>query len=166
MIEIIIAFFVSYQYEKEKEVHRDVLSISPILLLTLFLLPMIIISQDLDDYKWKNRLVFIVGDSLDTSAVQEQLKLFQENKEAMADRDLVLFLANSTKVVDLEQNPSSISVAELQEAAHIGSHFEGVILLGKDGGYKLKKKFQVEPKEIFDLIDGMPMRQFEMKSKL
>jgi len=39
------------------------------------------------------------------------------------------------------------------------------ILIGKDGGEKFRRDRNVELKEIFKIIDGMPMRRQEMKKK-
>ena len=121
-------------------------------------------AQSLNDYKWKNRLIFLVGDTIKSQQLQDQLTLFMNEKEEMAERDVLLFMVNDTDVVSDEKAPSAISAAELRKVAHIDSGFEGVLLLGKDGGYKLKKGFLVEPDTIFDLIDSMPMRQFENKN--
>jgi len=40
-----------------------------------------------------------------------------------------------------------------------------VILIGKDGGEKFRQDRNVELKEIFNIIDAMPMRRQEMKKK-
>jgi hypothetical protein len=40
-----------------------------------------------------------------------------------------------------------------------------LILVGKDGGIKLKRSDQVDLREVFELIDSMPMRQNEMRQK-
>ena len=40
-----------------------------------------------------------------------------------------------------------------------------LILVGKDGGIKLKSGDQVDLTEVFELIDSMPMRQGEMQKK-
>jgi hypothetical protein len=40
-----------------------------------------------------------------------------------------------------------------------------VILIGKDGGEKFRQDRKVELKDIFKIIDVMPMRQQEMKKK-
>jgi hypothetical protein len=37
--------------------------------------------------------------------------------------------------------------------------------VGKDGGIKLRRSAQIELKDIFDLIDAMPMRQEEICQK-
>jgi hypothetical protein len=40
-----------------------------------------------------------------------------------------------------------------------------VLLIGKDGGVKLRSSGPVSMKDLFGLIDSMPMRQQEMDSK-
>jgi hypothetical protein len=40
--------------------------------------------------------------------------------------------------------------------------FSGVVLIGKDGGVKLRNDYVVAPQKILDLIDGMPMRRAEI----
>ena len=41
-----------------------------------------------------------------------------------------------------------------------------VILVGKDGGIKLKRQEHTQLNDIFALIDAMPMRQEEMRQKI
>jgi hypothetical protein len=40
-----------------------------------------------------------------------------------------------------------------------------VILMGKDGGIKLRRQSQTKLTDIFALIDAMPMRREEMRQK-
>jgi len=46
----------------------------------------------------------------------------------------------------------------------VGGSFQ-VLLIGKDGGVKLRSSEPVSMKDLFGLIDSMPMRQQEMGSK-
>jgi hypothetical protein len=58
-----------------------------------------------------------------------------------------------------------------QTADAIRDHFSvpsnkfSLILVGKDGGIKLKRHDHVSLEEVFELIDSMPMRQSEMRQK-
>ncbi len=84
----------------------------------------------------------------------------------MADRDLVIFEI-------LESGPSSMNTNYLdpQAANSLRKKFDlargafAVILVGKDGGIKLNRQDQTQLKDIFALIDAMPMRQEEMRQK-
>lgn len=40
-----------------------------------------------------------------------------------------------------------------------------VTLIGKDGGEKLRREVPLVPEELFAVVDAMPMRRAEMKSK-
>ena len=82
------------------------------------------------------------------------------------ERDLVVF-----EILESGTSRMNRSRIEPQKATSIREQFEiapnafTVILVGKDGGIKLKRNDQVRLEEIFQLIDSMPMRQDEMRQK-
>ncbi|WP_210423751.1 DUF4174 domain-containing protein [Croceivirga thetidis] len=106
-------------------------------------------SQSLADYQWKNRILVLVAKT-ENSSLLAQRKSFSTLKKELVERDLVLLELSSDK-------------KELKERFDISERFEGVLLIGKDGGLKLKKQFFVDPKDVFALIDSMPMRRAEMR---
>lgn len=57
------------------------------------------------------------------------------------------------------------AVWQLQEKFEIDPANFVLILVGKDGGVKLRKEEYTLMSDIFDLIDSMPMRKQEMKKK-
>ena len=121
---------------------------------------------DIERFLWKKRLLLIFSperaDPLFNSLVNE----ISSRRGDVEDRDLVIFEI-------LESGASKMNSSELepQKAASFRERFEipettfTVILLGKDGGIKLKRKVHVRLEEIFRLIDAMPMRQDEMRQK-
>ena len=119
---------------------------------------------DLDDFKWKNRLIVISAPSHDDRWLQEQEGLLSGQDEGIADRDLRL-------VVLLEQGPSRIdgstlsdkSVKEFKTRLEISMETFHVLLIGKDGGVKLRSSEPLPAERFFSLIDAMPMRQREMR---
>lgn len=117
-------------------------------------------AQELTEFRWKNRVLLIIDTNNNLAVRDLQVNKFVSRNDEMEERDLVLFICTAKEVLDnnglkTNLNPDKISYGE----------FQGVILIGKDGGVKLKKKFIIEPKEIFDLIDQMPMRRSEMKNR-
>jgi hypothetical protein len=46
-----------------------------------------------------------------------------------------------------------------------GSAAFSVVLIGKDGGEKLRRATPIAPAELFSLVDSMPMRQAEMRER-
>lgn len=121
-------------------------------------------SQSLKEYRWENRVIVIVSGEKDTIEFQEQYKALSVEKKALEDRDLILVLLKEKSVEFSQGNESQIDKNRLRKELKINPAFSGVILIGKDGGVKMRDKFYVEPQKIFDLIDSMPMRQAEMKN--
>lgn len=80
--------------------------------------------------------------------LQIQLNLLAQDSAGMAERDLIV------TIVEDEYLKKNYRV--------LTNHFT-VILVGKDGGEKLRATKSLQPEQIFKAIDSMPMRQAEMK---
>ncbi len=115
-------------------------------------------AQSLDEYHWKNRLIFIVNPVGDQESDHPQINAFEGYAAAIKERDMLIFVLRDKKVFDLD----GLLVKWIGKTVPDPS-FKGLVLIGKDGGIKLQKPFVVSAKEIFDLIDSMPMRRAEMK---
>lgn len=137
---------------------------SPILFLLVFCPFITINAQTWTDYKWKNRILILSDRSLETKNMEAQLKVLQSKEEALQERDLLLFLSTTEGVYKPDGTKTTLSREDSQSRWNIQNDFTGLLLIGKDGGVKLKQDFVVAPKEIFDLIDGMPMRRAEMRN--
>ena len=87
-------------------------------------------------------------------------------KAEVVDRDLVIFEI-------LESGPSNMNTEFIdpQSAQSLREKFDipmgefAVILIGKDGGIKMKRQEKTDLEDIFRLIDAMPMRLQEMRQK-
>ena len=115
----------------------------------------------LAQFQWKNRIVLVFsGDQTEGALQIEALKEFEDE---CLDRDLLLLGVGDDVV--------SPSYNEKLDAQILRSRFDikdgefHLLLIGKDGGVKLKQTSFTEPKVIFSLIDSMPMRQWEMRKK-
>jgi hypothetical protein len=97
------------------------------------------------------------GDLVNT---KEQLALFTAFGEDIKARELIILVFDGEVVRDKGLKATSININKIPH-----KDFQGVLLIGKDGGIKLKEPFSVQPIRIFDLIDSMPMRQSEMRRK-
>ncbi len=123
----------------------------------LFFLGLVVIvsfgasAQELDDYIWKNRLVLIVSSDLNKDNPKKQMDLLRKERKALEERDmLVLPLTTDTHQLNRYQLPKD---------------FEGILLIGKDGGLKFQDNFITKPSILFTLVDGMPMRKAEIRRK-
>ena len=124
------------------------------------------LSMDLRQFQWKNRLLFLFAPQRNDRFFSDLLNEIMVNKNEVEDRDLVIFEI-------LESGPSYMNSVSLdaQTAAALQDKFDSppgrftVILVGKDGGVKLKRQTGTRLKDIFALIDAMPMRQEEIRQK-
>jgi hypothetical protein len=121
---------------------------------------------DLEDYKWENRLIFIFAPSSNHPGYQAKKSEIESEIPEIIDRDLVvfeLFEDGKSKVGDSLLGAEAVTF--LREKFHVEPGKFTVILVGKDGGEKLRGDDKVSLTEIFSLIDAMPMRQQEMKEQ-
>lgn len=121
--------------------------------LLIFLLGYLAYGQNLDNHLWKNRVV-IIFTNVDTKPKgKEQLQAFQPFSSEIEDREMIILV------------PSKAEKPKLLERFRLAEDHSGLILVGKDGSIKLKQKLVVKPQTLFNLIDTMPMRRAELRSK-
>ncbi|MEZ9890404.1 DUF4174 domain-containing protein [Vibrio breoganii] len=111
--------------------------------------------QQLSEMKWQYRILLIQ----DRPDYQQTLT---NASEEIADRHLVWFLVLPNRVVS---NLSDSVPEPLQQDIRQRILDKPVVLIGKDGGIKMREERLSLP-SIFSTIDSMPMRQAEMNSKL
>ena len=120
----------------------------------------------LADYQWKNRLILIFTPSESDSTYQDASRQIVNLNAQIIERDIVVFniIENSAGSAGdslLSQNASQ----ELRENFHVESGSFVLILIGKDGGEKLRQENDFNFDTIFRRIDAMPMRQSEMRQR-
>ena len=109
--------------------------------------PGTVLRQDdpLAAYRWKARVLLVFAPRADAPALAEQRRFLEKEKTGLRERDLV--------VLELTDGAKAET---LRRQFNIRPENFTAILIGKDGGEKLRKSAPVSPKEIFDLIDAMP----------
>lgn len=138
----------------------------PLVSLSLLFVSSILFSQNLTTHRWKDRVILVFGSSAAEKLAQTQFTKLSAEPSELIDRNLVTY-----QIYDREgQTPEgkSLTAKELKafrQKFNIEVGTFAVLLIGKDGGVKMKKTEMVEPQLIFDLIDSMPMRQAEMRRK-
>lgn len=121
---------------------------------------------DLDSLRWKNRVLVLFSPSESDASFQLQKQGLASSAQGVLDRDLMVL-----EIVEQGQSRagnhllSEKSVQDIRKRLGVvGGSFQ-VLLIGKDGGVKLRSSEPVSMKDLFGLIDSMPMRQQEMGSK-
>ncbi len=106
------------------------------------------------DLKDDKRYILLFADKKENPLLVKQQKALDEQKVAVAERDLVV------KIIILSaETETQFSKYSVKKTGFT------MLLIGKDGGVKLTSKTFKTPQEIFSLIDGMPMRQSEMRKR-
>lgn len=116
------------------------------------------------DFQWENRILIVIAESESDSLYREQVQEFKGEEDGFEERDLITFTVfrnGKSRLDDSVLNESS--AAAILERYGLGSTGFRCLLIGKDGGVKLEKDSPVVLKDIFGLIDSMPMRQREMR---
>ena len=105
-------------------------------------------TMDIKQYQWKNRVL------LQNSHPQSKMQwsFFEKRKEENQDRQLILLQFESKN--ELGALKQSFNKDEFK-----------MLLIGKDGSVKKTYLKPTPMDEIYEVIDSMPMRQEEMKSK-
>lgn len=125
-----------------------------------------VMPMDITQFQWKNRLLFLFApDSRHPLFESFRTEIVAQEAE-VKDRDMVVFEI-------LEQGPSRMgdTFLDKDEVDAIRKRFAAapdrftLILIGKDGGIKLKRNDETRLRDIFARIDSMPMRQSEMRQK-
>jgi hypothetical protein len=92
-----------------------------------------------------------------------QLRRLQTNPAAVSERDVVLLVLpyHSASPTNPTLTPADAEAA--RRRFHITPSDFAIILLGKDGGEKLRSSHPITLDQLRNTIDAMPMRQQEMR---
>jgi len=122
--------------------------------------------MDLTQFQWKNRLLFLFAEDANDPFFKNLQSQIMAQKAEVDDRDLIIFELPAKGSTRMGTTP-----LDRQQADSIRAHLDipgntfSLILVGKDGGIKLKREDRVDLSDVFGLIDSMPMRKREMQQK-
>ena len=118
----------------------------------------------LDELGWSKRVLVALAPEAGDPRVQRLRSLMQERRCEVDDRDLLLLVAPARGTGSLDHEaltPAQVESVRLRVG--LGSGDFAVVLVGRDGGEKLRTTEVPALGEVFALIDGMPMRRAEMR---
>jgi len=117
----------------------------------------------MDLYQGRYRPVAISAPSEDSEELRQQRSLFASAVDGLRERDIVLIEAVGQKIATIVGPDCDSSAQDLRAHYGIDASRFSVVLVGKDGGVKLRAEEAVPAEKLFALIDAMPMRQREMR---
>lgn len=117
--------------------------------LMTFVLSILIANQ-----KSANRSLIIFADKNDNQNVVRQINMLKADAKGVTERNIIY------RVIIY----SAVTMQQYKNWGVTKGPFT-VILIGKDGGEKLRSHQPVSLTKLFDVIDNMPMRQQEIHDK-
>ena len=137
--------------------------------------PMVSFAQTnpLEVFQWERRILLLFADQpADPWAYKQRLELLEDRCD-FNNRDLLLLEVYADRPVlatgilfggqEVEEAPlASLSNADLRRQYEVEAGFS-LILVGKDGWEKRRSRLPDNINAIYSQIDGMPMRQREMR---
>ena len=121
-------------------------------------------AQDLSKHQWKNRVLLIITENIEDQEFKNQIKKLQNNQKGLQNRKLIIYQMTSTHFkLGISEENEWIKRPELYNNLKSNDKTFEVILVGLDGGEKLRQNSVLTTDKLFSLIDGMPMRRAEIK---
>jgi hypothetical protein len=122
-------------------------------------------TQPLSDHRWQERVILLFASDDESLQLCEQLELLTSQMAEVTSRDLLIYQVFK----DDGRGPGQTAI-DRQKVNALRRHYQveadvpfQFILIGKDGGVKMRSSAIVSMQSLFARIDAMPMRQVEMK---
>lgn len=126
----------------------------------------IINAQDLSTHQWKNRILIIDFDEANQKNYIEQVRDLKANQAGLLERKLVVYQIRDDQYsigFDKQSEWQKITNEDFQKIKKETTSDFLVGLIGLDGGIKKQQSTVFSTKELFRIIDAMPMRRWELQ---
>lgn len=133
---------------------------------TLFLLlfGLLSLSQDIKKHKWQERVLLIYSKHKNSEHLNNQISTLLKKKTELEERKIMIYTISENQFrTNFSENwlPSNFNFKKYNK----NNEDFLAVLIGLDGGVKLKQTTLLTTSKLFGLIDGMPMRRRELNSK-
>jgi hypothetical protein len=113
-------------------------------------------------YRWQNRVLLVFAPDVDSTLYLRQQEMLLDAKPGLNERDVVVISVLKDIVSTKERPDAPVAPDDLRDAYDVLPHDFRVVLIGRDGGVKLRQDEPVLAADLFALIDSMPMRKEAM----
>lgn len=107
--------------------------------------------EQVAERQWQNRLLIVMAEEEADPRLITQRRMLGPAIGGLRERDVLLI--------------EVVGDDPLRESLQVGKGGFHVLLVGKDGGVKLRESSPVLPERINAIVDAMPMRQAEMRQR-
>ncbi len=115
-------------------------------------------------YLWQNRPLIVLVPDVEDEFFVAQRKALAGRSADLVDRDMVVIEVVGDNVAVDGRPPPKLTAEYLRGRFESQTGLAEAILVGKDGGIKLRRSSPVPAETLFATIDAMPMRRHEMQS--
>lgn len=108
--------------------------------------------------RWQKRVVVLYAPTSESAELKQQKASMAAAAAQVQARDMLIMEAIETKLTAADKQ-------YVRQTLGVAPGSFAVVLIGKDGGVKRKATKPIDPSELFETIDTMPMRRQEMRAK-
>ena len=124
------------------------------------------LAQGLSGIRWEYRPLLLFTPTKTDENLSRQTPLLADAIRGVEDRRLAVYVVERDRVFTLYGAPApGIDHDTLRDRFSVPDAQFRVVLIGLDGGAKLTSDEVVPIEKLFGLIDGMPMRQREIRQR-
>ncbi len=122
-------------------------------------------TQDLSSHRWENRVLLILVEDTDHPVYQDQISELNRDIAGVEDRKLIIYTIKPNEFTTGLKKLTWTSSDDLYvQNKQLDGDFE-IILIGLDGGIKLRQAELLKNDKLFAFIDAMPMRRNELRKR-
>ena len=121
-------------------------------------------SSFMDSYRWQKRPLIVLAPHPDAALVRAQRLALGRDRHERLTHDMVWIEVLGSEVTINGTPVAGVRAADLRRRYGIAHEDVWVLLVGKDGGVKLRRSEPISADELFATIDAMPMRRREIRS--
>lgn len=118
----------------------------------------------MESFVWNKRPLLVFAPDPESPTLRAQRATLADAAPGFRARDMVLIEVLDDAVWIDGVKSEREAATELRSRYGVAEVETAVLLVGKDGGVKLRRNGVLEPRDLFGLIDTMPMRQREMRT--
>ncbi len=123
-------------------------------------------ADELASVRWQYRPLLVFTPSGTDARLSRQTTWLADAAEGLAERKLAVYIVEPDRVFTTFGAPApDAGAASLRRRFRIPDDAFRVVLVGLDGGRKFELDAPVETERLFQVIDGMPMRQRELRER-
>ncbi len=118
--------------------------------------PRMPLEETLKAYQWQKRVVLLCASSARQADFVHQKAMLAKDEAGLQERDIQVMEISYDQLDEPDKT-------FLREKLVIPINAFTVVLIGKDGGVKLKQSMPIAMEALISTIDAMPMRRQEMR---